>query len=103
MQAALVRGAALQLDELRGVWISSVLAERGVLLATSGLDELVASFRDYRAMRLPFSEAAVCSAAATSEQALAIGAPPGRVHRARAALQTSRRRGRAPVRNSEPE
>ncbi|HSD81944.1 MAG TPA: saccharopine dehydrogenase NADP-binding domain-containing protein, partial [Solirubrobacteraceae bacterium] len=49
--AALVRWAAQRVDELRGAWIASVLAERDGLPATSGLDELVASFRDYRAMR----------------------------------------------------
>lgn len=49
--AALVRWAARRVDELRGAWIASVLAERAGLPATSGLDELVAGFRDYRAMR----------------------------------------------------
>ena len=49
--AALVRWAALRADGLRGAWISSVLAERGGIPATSGLDELVASIREYRAMR----------------------------------------------------
>jgi saccharopine dehydrogenase (NAD+, L-lysine-forming) len=49
--AALVRWGASRVDQLRGAWISSVIAERGGIPATSGLDELVASFRDYRAMR----------------------------------------------------
>jgi saccharopine dehydrogenase (NAD+, L-lysine-forming) len=48
---ALVRWAALQVDALREAWVGGLLSERGGLPETSGLDELVASMGDFRAVR----------------------------------------------------
>lgn len=49
--AALVRWAAAHVDELHTAWVAGLLLEPGGLPATSGLDELVAGFRDFRGMR----------------------------------------------------
>ena len=50
MPAALVRWAGSHVEELRSAWVAGLLAERAGIPATSGLDELVAGFRDFRSM-----------------------------------------------------